>query len=167
MSAMGEEQIYNINDIGWWWQQVERRSVSRGKDIGRLMTYRSKSTMSNALPNDASKYPKRPMPMPTADNLKQSTIAATSSSKQIENVVTQMRDGFKLGKNLIVSVMSAMGEEQICTVKDIGLWWQQVERRAVSLGDGFNEGKDLIVSVMSAMGEEQIYTVKDIGGGSK
>ncbi|KAL2897202.1 Eukaryotic translation initiation factor 5A-2 [Bienertia sinuspersici] len=41
--------------------------------------------MSNA-PNDASKCAKRPMPTPTADSSKQSTIAATSSSKQIENL---------------------------------------------------------------------------------
>ncbi|KAL2904986.1 Filamentous hemagglutinin [Bienertia sinuspersici] len=48
------------------------------------MTYRSKRTMSNALPNDASECPKRPMPTPMANSSKQSTIAATSSSKQTE-----------------------------------------------------------------------------------
>lgn len=32
----------------------------------------------------------------------------------------QIRDGFAEGKDLVVSVMSAMGEEQICGLKDIG-----------------------------------------------
>ncbi|KAL2897201.1 Eukaryotic translation initiation factor 5A [Bienertia sinuspersici] len=41
---------------------------------------------------------------------------------------------FSEGKNLIVSVMPAMGKEQICTVEDISWWWQQVERCSVSLG---------------------------------
>jgi len=34
--------------------------------------------------------------------------------------VVQIKDGFGEGKDLIVSVMSAMGEEQICGLKDIG-----------------------------------------------
>ncbi len=29
-------------------------------------------------------------------------------------------DGFKDGKDLAVTVMSAMGEEQICALKDVG-----------------------------------------------
>lgn len=33
---------------------------------------------------------------------------------------TQIKDGFAEGKDLIVSVMSSMGEEQICALKDIG-----------------------------------------------
>lgn len=32
----------------------------------------------------------------------------------------QIKDGFAEGKDLVVSVMSAMGEEQICGLKDIG-----------------------------------------------
>lgn len=31
----------------------------------------------------------------------------------------QIKDGFDEGKDLVVSVMSAMGEEQICAMKDI------------------------------------------------
>ncbi|XP_014629812.1 eukaryotic translation initiation factor 5A3 isoform X1 [Glycine max] len=31
-----------------------------------------------------------------------------------------IKDGFAEGKDLVVSVMSAMGEEQICALKDIG-----------------------------------------------
>lgn len=38
----------------------------------------------------------------------------------IQNFVMQIKDGFGEGKDLIVSVMSAMGEEQICGLKDIG-----------------------------------------------
>lgn len=34
--------------------------------------------------------------------------------------VQQLKEGFADGKDLIVSVQSAMGEEQICGVKDIG-----------------------------------------------
>lgn len=32
----------------------------------------------------------------------------------------QIKDGFVEGKDLVVTVMSAMGEEQICALKDIG-----------------------------------------------
>jgi len=32
----------------------------------------------------------------------------------------QIKDGFAEGKDLVVSVMSAMGEEQINALKDIG-----------------------------------------------
>lgn len=32
----------------------------------------------------------------------------------------QIKDGFGDGKDLVVTVMSAMGEEQICALKDIG-----------------------------------------------
>lgn len=32
----------------------------------------------------------------------------------------QIKDGFNEGKDLVVSVMSAMGEEQINLIKDIG-----------------------------------------------
>ncbi|RWW02292.1 hypothetical protein BHE74_00011851 [Ensete ventricosum] len=31
-----------------------------------------------------------------------------------------LKDGFAEGKDLVVTVMSAMGEEQICALKDIG-----------------------------------------------
>ncbi|KAJ3697833.1 hypothetical protein LUZ61_001538 [Rhynchospora tenuis] len=37
-----------------------------------------------------------------------------------ENLLTQLKDGFDAGKDLVVTVMSAMGEEQICALKDIG-----------------------------------------------
>ncbi|KGN62994.1 eukaryotic translation initiation factor 5A-2 [Cucumis sativus] len=37
-----------------------------------------------------------------------------------ESLLTQIKDGFAEGKDLVVSVMSAMGEEQICGLKDIG-----------------------------------------------
>ncbi|CAN1328367.1 Eukaryotic translation initiation factor 5A, partial [Linum perenne] len=37
-----------------------------------------------------------------------------------EALLTQIKDGFGEGKDLVVSVMSAMGEEQICALKDIG-----------------------------------------------
>uniref|UniRef100_A0A0D6R8J6 Eukaryotic translation initiation factor 5A n=1 Tax=Araucaria cunninghamii TaxID=56994 RepID=A0A0D6R8J6_ARACU len=37
-----------------------------------------------------------------------------------EPLHTQIKDGFAEGKDLIMAVMSAMGEEQICAVKDIG-----------------------------------------------
>lgn len=32
----------------------------------------------------------------------------------------QLKDGFDEGKDLVVTVMAAMGEEQICALKDIG-----------------------------------------------
>ncbi|XP_039069249.1 eukaryotic translation initiation factor 5A-2-like isoform X2 [Hibiscus syriacus] len=35
-------------------------------------------------------------------------------------LLTQIKTGFAEGKDLIVTVMSAMGEEQICALKDIG-----------------------------------------------
>ncbi|CAA2975240.1 eukaryotic translation initiation factor 5A [Olea europaea subsp. europaea] len=37
-----------------------------------------------------------------------------------ENLLGQIKSGFEEGKDLVVSVMSAMGEEQICALKDIG-----------------------------------------------
>ncbi|XP_057251854.1 uncharacterized protein LOC104897833 [Beta vulgaris subsp. vulgaris] len=37
-----------------------------------------------------------------------------------EALLKQLKDGFAEGKDLIVSVMNAMGEEQICGLKDIG-----------------------------------------------
>ncbi|GAA0186899.1 hypothetical protein Leryth_020557 [Lithospermum erythrorhizon] len=37
-----------------------------------------------------------------------------------EALLKQMKDAFAEGKDLIVSVMSAMGEEQICGLKDLG-----------------------------------------------
>lgn len=37
-----------------------------------------------------------------------------------DQLVSQIKDGFSEGKDLIVTVMSAMGEEQICALKDIG-----------------------------------------------
>lgn len=35
-------------------------------------------------------------------------------------LTSQIKDGFAEGKDLVVSVMSSMGEEQICALKDIG-----------------------------------------------
>nr|AAX92693.1 eukaryotic translation initiation factor 5A 4 [Picea abies] len=37
-----------------------------------------------------------------------------------DQLVSQIKDGFAEGKDLIVTVMSAMGEEQISALKDIG-----------------------------------------------
>ncbi|KAK8587452.1 hypothetical protein V6N12_021945 [Hibiscus sabdariffa] len=37
-----------------------------------------------------------------------------------DSLLKQIKDGFAEGKDLVVSVMSAMGEEQICALKDIG-----------------------------------------------
>ena len=37
-----------------------------------------------------------------------------------DSLYTQIKDGFEEGKDLVVSVMCAMGEEQICAIKDIG-----------------------------------------------
>ncbi|ESW27270.1 hypothetical protein PHAVU_003G187500 [Phaseolus vulgaris] len=37
-----------------------------------------------------------------------------------DSLLTQIKEGFADGKDLVVSVMSAMGEEQICALKDIG-----------------------------------------------
>uniref|UniRef100_A0A5B6ZIF7 Eukaryotic translation initiation factor 5A n=1 Tax=Davidia involucrata TaxID=16924 RepID=A0A5B6ZIF7_DAVIN len=37
-----------------------------------------------------------------------------------DNLLSQIKDGFAEGKDLVVTVMSAMGEEQICALKDIG-----------------------------------------------
>ncbi|KAF7149465.1 hypothetical protein RHSIM_Rhsim03G0257000 [Rhododendron simsii] len=37
-----------------------------------------------------------------------------------DTLLTQIKDGFGEGKDLVVTVMSAMGEEQICALKDIG-----------------------------------------------
>ncbi|PKA61016.1 Eukaryotic translation initiation factor 5A-2 [Apostasia shenzhenica] len=37
-----------------------------------------------------------------------------------ENLLTQIKDGFAEGKDLVLTVMSATGEEQICALKDIG-----------------------------------------------
>lgn len=34
--------------------------------------------------------------------------------------IQQIKDGFAEGKDLVVTVMSAMGEEQISALKDIG-----------------------------------------------
>ncbi|KAK4423709.1 Cell division topological specificity factor, chloroplastic [Sesamum alatum] len=47
------------------------------------------------------------------------------TSKKLEDIVPSshncdIKDGFGEGKDLVVSVMSAMGEEQICALKDIG-----------------------------------------------
>ncbi|KAG0474180.1 hypothetical protein HPP92_016037 [Vanilla planifolia] len=37
-----------------------------------------------------------------------------------DNLLKQITSGFEEGKDLVVTVMSAMGEEQICAQKDIG-----------------------------------------------
>ncbi|XP_044490046.1 mitotic checkpoint protein BUB3.3-like [Mangifera indica] len=37
-----------------------------------------------------------------------------------DSLLAQIKSGFEEGKDLVVSVMSAMGEEQICALKDIG-----------------------------------------------
>ncbi|TYH84879.1 hypothetical protein ES332_D02G226000v1 [Gossypium tomentosum] len=40
--------------------------------------------------------------------------------EEMEQECNEIMDGFAEGKDLVVSVMSAMGEEQICALKDIG-----------------------------------------------
>ncbi|KAK3027379.1 hypothetical protein RJ639_040177 [Escallonia herrerae] len=40
--------------------------------------------------------------------------------KEEEEPRFEIKDGFAEGKDLVVTVMSAMGEEQICALKDIG-----------------------------------------------
>ncbi|XP_051191274.1 eukaryotic translation initiation factor 5A-1-like isoform X2 [Lolium perenne] len=47
----------------------------------------------------------------TKDNLKLPTD---------ETLAGQIKEGFDEGKDLVVTVMSAMGEEQICAFKDVG-----------------------------------------------
>ncbi|GJN13285.1 hypothetical protein PR202_ga31639 [Eleusine coracana subsp. coracana] len=37
-----------------------------------------------------------------------------------ENLLNQIKSGFAEGKDLVVTVQSSMGEEQICALKDIG-----------------------------------------------
>jgi hypothetical protein len=37
-----------------------------------------------------------------------------------ELLSVQIKEGFKDGKDLVVTVMAAMGEEQICALKDVG-----------------------------------------------
>ncbi|CAI0394394.1 unnamed protein product [Linum tenue] len=41
-------------------------------------------------------------------------------SKLFFHLDCQIKDGFGEGKDLVVSVMAAMGEEQICALKDVG-----------------------------------------------
>lgn len=45
---------------------------------------------------------------------------AVESDLVLFSWLMQIKDGFAEGKDLVVSVMSAMGEEQICALKDIG-----------------------------------------------
>jgi translation initiation factor 5A len=35
-------------------------------------------------------------------------------------LVNQIKEGFDSGKDLVVTVQSSMGEEQICALKDVG-----------------------------------------------
>ncbi|KAL2349192.1 hypothetical protein Fmac_003192 [Flemingia macrophylla] len=51
--------------------------------------------------------------LPTDENLLSQLVLISIWVKQI-------KDGFAEGKDLVVSVMSSMGEEQICALKDIG-----------------------------------------------
>jgi len=37
-----------------------------------------------------------------------------------DQLLSQIKEGFKEGKDLVVTVMAAMGEEQICALKDVG-----------------------------------------------
>eukprot|EP00897_Mesotaenium_endlicherianum_P008467 jgi/Mesen1/7649/ME000040S07213 len=37
-----------------------------------------------------------------------------------DSLLSQLKEGFNEGKDLVVTVMSSMGEEQICALKDIG-----------------------------------------------
>ncbi|KAG2407760.1 Eukaryotic translation initiation factor [Vigna angularis] len=52
--------------------------------------------------------------LPTDDSL------LTQVGSNLEIFPFLIKDGFAEGKDLVVSVMSAMGEEQICALKDIG-----------------------------------------------
>ncbi|XP_071727420.1 eukaryotic translation initiation factor 5A-like [Rutidosis leptorrhynchoides] len=36
-------------------------------------------------------------------------------------LMSQMEDGFLMGRELVASVISAMGEEHICAIKDLGM----------------------------------------------
>ncbi|KAG6483419.1 hypothetical protein ZIOFF_060064 [Zingiber officinale] len=54
--------------------------------------------------------------LPTDDNL----LTQDYSCANLTPLAMQIKDGFAEGKDLVVSVMSAMGEEQICGLKDIG-----------------------------------------------
>ncbi|KAH7546178.1 hypothetical protein FEM48_Zijuj01G0173000 [Ziziphus jujuba var. spinosa] len=58
-------------------------------------------------------------------NLKVSLLTDSGNTKDDlrlpndENLLTQIKDGLAEGKDLVVTVMTTMGEEQICAVKDI------------------------------------------------
>jgi translation initiation factor 5A len=43
-----------------------------------------------------------------------------SGTDEAEKLAVQMKADFDAGKELVVSVMKAMGEEQICAVKIVG-----------------------------------------------
>ncbi|GER39531.1 eukaryotic translation initiation factor 5A [Striga asiatica] len=57
-----------------------------------------------------------------------------------ENLLSQIKSGFEEGKDLVVSVMSAMGEEQICALKDIAMDGDISQRNTTpaDAGDGDN-----------------------------
>ncbi|CAI0462986.1 unnamed protein product [Linum tenue] len=57
------------------------------------------------------------------DGFVKSTVPAnwlSNVSKLFFHLDCQIKDGFGEGKDLVVSVMAAMGEEQICALKDVG-----------------------------------------------
>uniref|UniRef100_A0A9I9D2S4 Eukaryotic translation initiation factor 5A n=1 Tax=Cucumis melo TaxID=3656 RepID=A0A9I9D2S4_CUCME len=64
--------------------------------------------------------------VPSSHNCDISLLTDSGSTKDDlrlptdDNLLSQIKDGFAEGKDLIVTVMSSMGEEQICALKDIG-----------------------------------------------
>ncbi|MQL87408.1 hypothetical protein Taro_019944 [Colocasia esculenta] len=47
-------------------------------------------------------------------------VRALAAGADLRFRLREIKDGFAEGKDLVVSVMSAMGEEQISSLKDIG-----------------------------------------------
>ncbi|KAK3042357.1 hypothetical protein RJ639_002403 [Escallonia herrerae] len=61
--------------------------------------------------------------LPTDDALLSQVLTTTkysAPSDYLKYPIFVIKDGFAEGKDLVVTVMSAMGEEQICALKDIG-----------------------------------------------
>ncbi|KAK7836141.1 eukaryotic translation initiation factor 5a-2 [Quercus suber] len=99
MSAMGEEQICGLKDIGPKLVLIIVVPHVNRTDY-QLIDISEDGFVSLLTENGNTKDELR---LPTDDNL-----------------LTQIKNGFGDGKDLVVSVMSAMGEEQICDLKDIG-----------------------------------------------
>ncbi|KAH0911507.1 hypothetical protein HID58_034828, partial [Brassica napus] len=63
-----------------------------------------------------------------------------------------MKSGFEEGKDVVVSVMSSMGEEQICAVKEVG-------------GGNVKLQRTLVSSLATSVGEKNVL-IFDLGGGT-